>query len=140
MKSLIKHKVVIDTNVFVSGILWGGNPEKVLRLVKESKIELVTSPETEFELLSKLKKFKVSNSLIENLISILEFKTIRFLPQKKLNITRDKKDNIFLELAWEAKADFIITGDRDLLVLKKFKKTLIIKPKQFLEIFEKFYK
>ena len=49
-------------------------------------------------------------------------------------ICRDPKDNMILELAAEIEADYIITGDKDLLVLAKFEKTEIASPQQFLEV------
>lgn len=51
---------------------------------------------------------------------------------KEADICRDEKDNILLDLAECCSADYIITGDRDLLVLKKIKVTRIIKPTDFL--------
>lgn len=133
MKSSKKYKVIVDTNVFISGILFGGNAEKILNLIKDLKIVLLVSPEIEAEYLQKFQKFEIDRTEFEDLFYVLEFKTERFLPTKKVHICRDKKDNKFLELAEEAKADFIVTGDKDLLSLKKHRSTLIISPRLFLE-------
>lgn len=129
-----KPKVVIDTNVFISGILYGGNAEKILGLFKDAKIEVIISPETLNELLIKLAKFEVEEKLIEDLYYILDTGTIKVLPTKKVTVARDKKDNMFLALAWESKADYLVTGDKDLLILKNYERTLIVSPKKFLEI------
>jgi predicted nucleic acid-binding protein len=50
------------------------------------------------------------------------------------NICRDKDDNNIIALAVSAKADFIITGDKDLLVLKKYKSIRIVSPREFWEV------
>ena len=55
----------------------------------------------------------------------------------KTSLCRDRKDNIVLECAAAVKADFIVTGDKDLLCLKIFRKTRIVPPKKFLEILKK---
>lgn len=134
MRLLKKPKVIIDTNIFISGILFGGNAEIILRLFKDAKIEVAISPETLNELLMKLKKFEVEEELIEDLHDILNTKTIKVLPRKKITVARDKKDNMFLAVASESKVDYIISGDKDLLVLNNYDKTLIVSPKEFLEI------
>lgn len=52
----------------------------------------------------------------------------------KVNITRDKKDNFLIELCIDGKADYLITGDEDLLSIKKIKKTSILKIVDFLAL------
>jgi len=53
------------------------------------------------------------------------------LPSEKIDVCRDKKDNFLLEVALEGKADYLITGDEDILVLGSFHNTKIIRPKDF---------
>lgn len=59
---------------------------------------------------------------------------IRINPATKLNICRDPEDNFVLELAQAEQADYIVTRDKDLLDMKKWKKTLIVKPENFLPV------
>jgi len=54
-------------------------------------------------------------------------------PAHKITLCRDPRDNLVLECALAGKADFIVTGDEDLLVLKKFKSISIITPKNFIK-------
>ena len=75
MPWLNKPKVVVDTNVFVSGVLFGGNPEKILRQVSQRIISLVISPDIKAEILRKLEKFEVGEADLEKLES-----NIRRLP------------------------------------------------------------
>jgi putative PIN family toxin of toxin-antitoxin system len=56
--------------------------------------------------------------------------------QEKVNICRDSKDNQFLELAINGKANFIITGDEDLLVLNPFRNIPILTPRMFLDLLD----
>lgn len=129
-----KPKVVIDTNVFVSGLLFDGNPGKILEAVKDKRLELVISPEIEVEILEKLEKFGLVNEQIKSWKQLLENTANLVIPQRNIQASRDPDDNKFLAAASEAKAEFLVTGDKDLLVLGSFKKTAIITPKQMLEV------
>lgn len=131
-----KPRVVIDTNVFLSGILYGGNAEKILRLFQDNKITLIISPETTAELFTKLQKFDADPQLVEDLDVILDAHAIKVLPKKKVRLSRDPRDNIFLEAAITGDVDYLITGDNDLLTLKTIETIPIVSPKQFLEQIE----
>ena len=65
------------------------------------------------------------DKLITELLDIAVFVT----PQKNFSLCRDPKDNMFLDVAVEGKADFIVSGDEDLLVLKKIENTTIVNAK-----------
>lgn len=69
----------------------------------------------------------------ELIINKLQAGAIKIIPSRKVNICRDKKDNQVLDLCVVGKADYLVTGDKDLLVLKKFKKTKIVSPREFIE-------
>lgn len=130
-----KPKAVIDTNIFISGVLFSGNPAKILRLFKAEKIELLLSPELEAGILRKINAFTADKDLIADLRYVLEEKSIKIVPIKSVKICRDPKDNMILALAQEGKADVVITGDKDLLILRRFGATAILTPRQFLENF-----
>lgn len=129
-----KLRVVVDTNVFISGLLWGGNPGKILNLWLWGKFNLLMSPYLCFEILDVYQKFDNPSQDTEKLRLYLETKTIKIIPKKKVRVCRDPKDNQILTLCWVGQADFLITGDKDLLSLKEFKNTKIVKPKEFLKI------
>lgn len=134
MTWLKKSKVVIDTNIFVSAILFGGNPKKILELLEEEKFDLLISPDLYVEIFSKLDDFSAEEILTNNLRFVLDYKAFKIAPKKTVNVCRDPKDNMLLSLCGEGHADFLITGDKDLLVLKNFKQTKILNPKDFLKI------
>ncbi|MEK9171084.1 MAG: putative toxin-antitoxin system toxin component, PIN family [Patescibacteria group bacterium] len=132
-----RPKAVIDTNIFISGILFSGNPAKILRLFRTGEIELLLSPELEAEILRKLSAFGVNEDLIADLKFVLEEKSIKIIPLKSVKICRDPKDNMILALAQEGKAAVVITGDKDLLILRRFGGAAILTPSQFLENFSR---
>jgi len=125
-------RVVIDTNVLISGFYWSGTPKQIIRLWLKGKFRLYASPGTAAELISLLIRFEVPQAKIRNIKKILTTHSIRIIPQQKVIFCRDPKDNQFLELCLAASADYLVTGDKDLLVLKKFGQTQIFSPKQFL--------
>ncbi len=127
---------VIDTNIFISGLLGSGACRKVFLSFKEQQFTLDIS-----EILFEELKFVTERSKFHSLIDSKERKEIIFFikshaifvkPKEKVNICRDAKDNKLLECALRAKPDFIVTGDKDLLVLKSFQGISIISPKEFL--------
>jgi putative PIN family toxin of toxin-antitoxin system len=129
-----KLRVVIDTNIFISGLNWGGNPKMILDQWLCHKFDLLLSPYLASEIVSTYQDFKQPTDNIKQLKLYLETKTIKVVPTKKVTICRDKKDKQILDLCLFGKADFLITGDKDLLALKKFEKTSIVKPKEFLKL------
>ncbi len=127
-------KIVMDTNVIISAILFGGNPKKVFDLcLADNNIKGFICPELLAELLSKLKyKFEAKDNEVEIIKDMFTSRFEYMLVFKKADICRDEKDNILLDLAGCCAADYLITGDKDLLVLKKIKVTRIITPADFL--------
>ena len=127
-------KVVLDTNILISAIAFGGKSEEVLNLVLDEKIIAVSSPVllAEFQEVYK-KKFPLKFADLELTLESIEeiFKIIR--PNKSLKIVRDEDDNRVLETAVEGKCDYIITGDRELLQLGTFRNIKILTPDQFLK-------
>lgn len=130
-------KVVFDTNVFISAILFGGNPRKILELAREGEIRLFTSSAILLELAEKLYiKFQWSQEEIKDVVLGIGAFTQTVKPQTKIHkITADPDDNRILECAIKAKADFIISGDKHhMLSLKEFEGVKIVSPTEFLEV------
>ena len=126
-------KVVIDTNIFVSGFGWNGKPEEVLKLIKDSQIVNYSSAEI-FEEIRRIVSYPKLRFQEPLQIKILDFVE----PQKRIfTVTEDPDDNKFLECAIEAKVDYIISGDPHLLDMKKSKTVKIVTPREFLDIISK---
>jgi putative PIN family toxin of toxin-antitoxin system len=138
-------KVIIDTNVYFSAFGFGGiTDECVEHCFLKYDIEVFISVNIFTEVSSKLNsakfktlsKYRRSESDIDVFLNRLEKICISIEPTNKVDISRDPKDNMLLELALEIEADYIITGDEDLLILKSFRGTQILKPSQFLARFK----
>lgn len=129
-------RVVIDTNVLISAIGWGGAPQKILTLCLDGKFKLVLSPELIAEIKDVLfrERFNfIGKEKKDELILLLSELAEIVSPDHKVNICRDVKDNMFLDLAISGNVDFLITRDEDLLMLGKFHNVNIIAPNQFLK-------
>ncbi len=135
-----KTRVVLDTNIYISAIIFGENPRTCLELARNKEFELFASREILVELAVKLRlKFDWKEEDIHMAIEgILAFANL-VSPKHSINIIKDDpKDNIILECALETKADYIISGDKKhLLSLDKFKNIPIITARTFLDIFYK---
>ncbi|MBS3068244.1 putative toxin-antitoxin system toxin component, PIN family [Candidatus Micrarchaeota archaeon] len=130
-------KIVVDTNILISAFNWEGNPHRIIERALQRKINLVISPQIleEFKVVALRPVFEFSEEEIDKFIeSILEVCEMT-IPIEKLDVIKDDpSDNKILECALEAKAGFIISGDRHLLKLKEFKGIKILTAKQFLDI------
>lgn len=137
--------IVVDTNVLVSAVLWKGPPYKALKLILENHF-LAQSHSTigEFEKVIQREKFrkilqkrgKTPNLIIETLILESKLYSISKLALNKAGRIKimDKDDAIFLELAFESNAPFIVSGDKHLLDLEIVGGIKIVSPKEFLEL------
>lgn len=136
----MKLKVVFDTNIYISALIFGGNPRNCLELARHGEAELFTSGVILLEISQKLKnKFKWKDQEVFDVIEGLSKFIKKVTPREKLSVIKaDPTDNKILECAKEAKADFIVSGDvKHLLFLKNFGKIKIVNAKQFLDIFYK---
>lgn len=138
-----KLKVVLDTNVLVSVLLFGGRLEEIYKAWKSGKLTLLFTEETleEFVKVLHYPKFGLSEEEIDYLlyVEVLPFsEVIEKVYTLSENSCRDKDDTKFLECALSGKADFIVSGDNDLLTLKEFKGIRILNPSEFKEVLEKY--
>lgn len=132
-----KIKAVLDTNVYLSAIIFGGVPRKILDLARDCLIEVFISPSILLEIAQKLnEKFFWEKRKIETAIRLISTITTIIKPKLELKIVKeDPADDKILECASEAKAAYIITGDRHLLKLRSFKEIKILSPSEFLKLF-----
>ena len=128
-------RVVADTNVLVSALLFGGPPEQIVLAGLRGEIQLLTSSPLLKELERVLKvKFKLNLHLVINIIE--EIKEVAELVEVSSHInviSYPDDDNRVLECAVDGKAEFIVTGDtKHILPLKEFRGTKILSPSEFL--------
>ena len=128
-------RVVADTNVFISALMFGGLPGRFLDLALRRKLTLVTSKALLDELDEKLRgKFAVSESDARAIREKLERSANLVDPNFQLNaVPDDPDDNRVLECAVAGSAEFIVSGDRHLLRLGGHEGIAIVTVRQFLE-------
>jgi putative PIN family toxin of toxin-antitoxin system len=134
-------RVVADTNVVISMLLWGKSLERLFVMVNRREIVLCFSPETIDELFrvihyphirAQAEKFKIP---IESLLDKLLAASFICYPSGKVAvITEDESDNRILESAREGGVACVITGDKHLLKLGSFYSIPIYTPAQFLAL------
>lgn len=128
-------RVVINTNVYISGIFWAGPSREVLDLARAGIIEVYTSQEILDELKEKLtKKFNLDPEEADFFVFDMMTFTRQVTIQKKMVVVKeDPEDDKFIECVVECEADYLVSGDKHLLDLKTYGKTKIMKPKDFLD-------
>jgi len=126
-------RVVLDTNVYVSALIFGGKPAAVLQLAESGAFRLVTSETIKAELVETLTaKFGWPVRSAEEACRQLWDEAWWVLPSEDVEASRDPEDNHILSCALEGKADAIVTGDQDLLTLHPFRGIEILAPAEFL--------
>lgn len=135
-KAISTLRLVIDTNVLVSAILFTGEASKILSLWQKKEITFLASKEVIEEYL-KVFSYPKFNLSKEEIRYILEEQILPYVEpvqtKTEINLIKDDPaDNKFLALAVDGKADCIISGDQHLLSLRRFHKTEIITIKEFL--------
>ena len=125
-------KVVIDTNVYVSSILWSGNESKIVDMCIDGILENHSSIDmlSEVERVLSYPKFKLTNDERDKLLKIyFSFSRLVSVTDKS-----DTADNKIIECAITSEVDCIISGDQDLLVMKEVEGIRILSSRDFLEM------
>ena len=134
-------KVIVDTNIFISGLLCGGFPQKLLDAWEDGEFQLITSDKIIEELISVLDEPRFDDTIDEDdsarLISLIKRNAMIVHPAHNIHVCRDPKDNMIIETAVAAKADMIVSGDKDLLELGQYQAIKILSPKEFLGMLKK---
>ncbi len=132
--------VVIDTNVFLSALLFGGTPGKLTPLWKSGKIQPQLNKTTVAELLRVLAypKFELTENEIQYLLYVEILPFCNVVPTKSgpVIITADSSDDMFLRCCDVSNAKALISGDSHLLALKSYGNASILTPSQFLKEFQ----
>ncbi|MBX9878394.1 MAG: putative toxin-antitoxin system toxin component, PIN family [Candidatus Obscuribacterales bacterium] len=132
-------RVVIDTNVWISGLIKSGPPAKIVSLFAAGVFRVCCSKETMDELAVVLKRPKLADRIdlldAELLIDLLNSSALLVNTETVQSIVRDPKDQIYLACSDAANADVLVTGDKDLLVLNSYGRTRIMAPAEFCSLF-----
>jgi uncharacterized protein len=133
-------KFVIDTNVWVSGLIWGGKPRQIIELASLAPHEIYSCTALLDELLHTLSYPRLqpylqarqlnAQSLCDQMALLVHLQTPAIL---KRPVCRDPDDDVLLACAIAAQADCIVSGDQDLLTLKTFESVTILSADQALQ-------
>jgi len=126
-------RIVLDTNVIVSGVFWRGKPFAILRAWAQGRLSVVGSPEILWEyerVLLEVAKHKVTADL-DHWLTFLQDRIELIQPGREVKLCRDPNDDMFLSCAVAAHAVCIVSGDDDLLVLKAVEGIPILKVAAF---------
>ena len=129
-------KIVFDTNVLLSALLFSGFSTKVFDFCV-ARYNLISSDWLLEELEEKLtEKFKLTDAQADTYMSLLRERMAIVHPFNELpEDCRDTDDNHVLQVADYMNVDYIITGDKDLLVLERYKHIQILSPRQFYDFY-----
>ena len=128
-------KIVIDTNVVISAAFFGGIPRKVIDLVIKSNVTAYINDEIQIEYnetaldMVDKKKGHINQELFDQFMS----KVAVIDSVTTVNICRDPDDNKFIACAVDAKAIYIVSGDKYLLTVKNYDEIEIVTAKEFYE-------
>ena len=131
-------KVVLDTSVLISALLFKGELSKLVELWQKGKIIPVISKDTFQELRSVLEypKFSLSQEEINTIIGnevLPHFEVVEVTKEIK-GVCRDAADDKFISCALSASASYIVSGDKDLCDLNRYKSVRIVTPSDFFKI------
>jgi len=125
---------VFDTNILFSATGWRGNPFQCVERARAGGLRAFTCPELMEELAEKLQRglHFSPDQVAETLADYLGFLRVTQISKALTPVCRDPDDNMVLECALEAQAEYIVSGDRDLLELKEFRGIRIVRAAEFL--------
>lgn len=135
-----KVKAVIDTNIWISALLSGSNALALVDALDRNKFSLISSDELldELERVVARRKFAelMSKKRSQDILHLINEKALIVELSEVLSVSRDPKDDIFLACALAGHADYLVTGDDDLLCLKDHGTTKIVRLVEFVAILE----
>jgi len=129
-------KIVLDTNVFISGIFFGGPPSKILASWRQSRIQIILTKEI-LEEYQRVGEELSSKYPSINIDPFIELFTIfgEFVETKGISetICEDPDDNKFIECAIASQSKLIVSGDKHLLDISGYKNIEVLKPRDFVD-------
>ena len=130
-------KIVLNTNVFISGIFFSGPPSQILQAWKDKTIQIVLSEEilTEYQRVGEELSSKYS---VIDIVPIIDLLTIygEVVETKDLSVSicEDPDDNKFIECAISSNCKLIVSGDKHLLKFSGFQGIEVLKPREFIDL------
>ncbi len=129
-------RIILDTNVLISGVFFAGPPYQILEAWRDGKVKLNVSPEI-LEEYQRVGEELSGDFPSINIQPILDLLTIRAeivsAPSLSEPVCKDPDDDKFLACAISCKCQWIISGDKQLLAVSGFRGITVIKPRKFLD-------
>jgi putative PIN family toxin of toxin-antitoxin system len=127
-------KIVLDTNVLISGIFFKGPPYQILDAWRNGRLTLIVSPEIllEYQRVANILKHKYSKIDIHPILELI-MRNAKFITSNKIDeqVTDDPDDEKFIECAITGNVSIIISGDNHLLKVSGYAGIQVLKPKDF---------
>lgn len=131
--------LICDTNILISGIFWGGAPGKIVNDIFNNRHHHLFCEDTilEFKNISERISKRKGVDFSFALEKMMRKSNLVANPIRSMTLCRDPKDQVFIDLLESSEAEFLITGDADLLVIREQKKLDNIRSvRQFLDCFD----
>ena len=128
-------RILIDTNLVISGLFFGGLPKKILSEIDAEKFKICVNDKIveEYNIVIERKLKNPKHHLNEELREKFFSNLHNFEIKSDLKVCRDVKDDKFINCAIDAKAIYIVSGDKDLLDIKNFAGIEIVTAREFYE-------
>jgi len=129
-------KVVVDTNVLVSGVFFGGMPSRILEAWREKRTDVVVSPDIleEYRRVGEHLETQFTDVSLAPFLALLVMNAeINEPPDLPEQVSRDSDDDKFIACALAGDCHVIISGDRDLLSISGYRGVKVVAPREFLE-------
>jgi putative PIN family toxin of toxin-antitoxin system len=133
-------KIVLDTNVFISGVFFGGPPYQILDAWRHWKIEIVLSQDIfdEYQRIATELSRQFKGIDISVFLDLLTVKAIWvFAPRIPFSVSTDPDDDKFISCALASRTKVIVSGDKHLLNISGFRGVEVLTPRSFLEMYIK---
>ncbi|MEI8171881.1 MAG: putative toxin-antitoxin system toxin component, PIN family [Deltaproteobacteria bacterium] len=129
-------RVVLDTNVFISSF-FGGNPRAIIDLWKDGRLTLCLSQEIFDEYIEVLRRLGFDNTQeLEELLKLFAtgFHIVFTTRTPEVHVVADPDDDKFIACALALKAQYVVSGDKALIDVRRYQGINIVTPREFLEI------
>jgi putative PIN family toxin of toxin-antitoxin system len=136
-------RAVVDTNILVRALIKpAGTVGPALTRLRNGDYTLVYSQSLIDELLAKLalprirEKYHLSDGDVDDLLALIALRGELVSPTRTVKVCRDPKDDMFIEAALAGQAEVVVTGDEDLLILKRFETVGFVTSREFLDLLD----
>jgi putative PIN family toxin of toxin-antitoxin system len=129
-------RIVLDTNVLMSGIFFGGGPGKILHAWQAGQIELAASPEIveEYVATAEVLSARYASLTLEPILAlIVKNSKLWQSPALTEEVCSDRDDDKFLACALASDTKYIVSGDKALRRVSGYRDIIIVNPRQFVD-------